>query len=55
MFWAMISIKEGNAPRAAYLEYPLQAYVLHMETQYLLYRTDNRFAFLLLLVSCTWV
>ncbi len=48
----MISKKGGNAPWAADLEYmggreetnPPQASVLYMGIQYLLYRTDNRFA-----------
>ena len=44
-----ISKKGGNAPRAMDLDYgtetnPPQASVLHMRTQHLLYRIDNRFA-----------
>jgi hypothetical protein len=45
MFWAMISKKGGNAPRATDLRReetnPPQASVLHIGTQYLLYRTDS--------------
>ena len=57
----MISKRGGNALRAADLDYgtsysreetnPPQAYVLDMGTQYLLYRTDNRFV---AHVCCWW-
>ena len=59
MFWAMISKKGGNAPWATDLDYGMcreetntpQASVLHIGTQYVLYRKDNRFA---VRVCCCW-
>ena len=52
----MISKKGGNAPRATDLDYdetnPLQALVLHMGTQYLLYRRENRFAARVCVLCC---
>ena len=58
MFWAMISKKGGNAPRATDLQReetnPPQASVLHIGTQYLLYRTDSTYSRFAACVCCCW-